>query len=77
MKYVCTEGFCVEMYDDDGFPTDRYLDVEVGEEYETDDSNFRLIGSKDSIRLESENGNWLELTPDYVSRFFSPAEDSE
>ena len=72
MKYVCTEGFCVEMYDDDGFSTDRYIDVEVGEEYETDDSDFRLVGSKDSIRLESKNGNWLELTPDYVSRFFSP-----
>jgi len=75
MKYVCTEGFSVEMFDGDGFSEDRYLDIYEGEVYEVDETDFRMIGRPDSIRMECENGNWLELTPDYVSRFFSPFED--
>lgn len=74
MKYVCTEGFCVEMFDDDGFSTDRYIDIEEGDVYEVVEDPFRLVGGPDSVRLECENENWLELTPDYINKFFKPEE---
>ena len=74
MKYICTESFSVEMFDDDGFLTGEYLDINAGEEYETEDSSFRIIGGPDTIRLECKNGNWLEITEETLNRFFIEAE---
>ena len=70
MKYKCIEGFSVEMFDDDGFTTDDVLDVEPGDVYEVETSGFRVLGVKNSIRLECENGNWLELPQETVDRYF-------
>lgn len=75
MRYVCSVAFCVDMYDNDGFSTGEYLMVEVGDEYETDDSEFRLLGGQ--VRLECENGNWLELPQEYVDSFFTAKETDE
>ena len=44
MKYICKEGFAVEEYDDDGWPTDKYMTVEPGEVYEVNDDWHRVAG---------------------------------
>lgn len=77
MRYICTESFSVEMFDIDGFSEDRYLDIEKGEIYESTDDDFRMIGGADTIRLESENGNWLELQQETIDRYFDKAEEGE
>ena len=77
MKYICIEGFTVEMFDDDGFTMDRYMDIEAGEVYSTDDSGFHMVGGNDTIRLESISGKWIELSPETVSRYFASADKEE
>ena len=77
MKYVCKEGSAVEKYDDDGWPTDEYMSIEVGEVYEVID-DWRVAGGYDSIRLEnSEKGNWLELQQETIDQYFEPADEGE
>ena len=75
MKYICKIGFAVEKYDDDGWPTDEYIIIEAGEEYEVNDDWHRIAGSYDSIKIENnENGNWLELTQETIDQFFVSAD---
>ncbi len=77
MKYICKEGFAVEKYDDDGWPTDEYMSIEVGEVYEVID-DWRVAGGYDFIRLEnSEKGNWLELQQETIDQYFEPADEGE
>jgi len=75
MKYICVEGFAVEMFDDDGFSEDEYTTVEVGDEYELSESPFRIVGRSDSVRLEGRDGNWLELTQEHFARYFAPEKE--
>lgn len=78
MKYICKEGFAVEEYDDDGWPTDKYMTVEPGEVYEVNDDWHRVAGGYDTIRLENNaNGNWLELLQTTIDQYFIPAEEGE
>ena len=78
MKYICKQGFSVEEYDDDGCPTDKYMNIEAGEVYEVNDDWHRLAGCYDSIRLEkNENGNWLELQQETIDKYFEQAEEGE
>lgn len=75
MKYICKEGFAVERYDDDGWSTYEYMEIEKGEVYEVSDDWHRLAGGYDTIRLENnDNGNWLELLPETIDRYFVSAD---
>ena len=76
MKYVCKEEFFIEEYDDDGWPTDKYMSIKVGEVYEVNDDWHRVAGGYDTIRLENnENGNWLELQQTTIDQYFDKIED--
>ena len=78
MKYICKEGFAVEKYDDDGWPTDEYMSIKVGKAYEVNDDWHRIAGGYDSIRLENnENGNWLELQQATIDQYFERVEENE
>lgn len=77
MKYICKKAFFVEEYDDDGWPTERYMDIEVNEVYEVNNDWHRIAGGYNSIRLENkENGNWLELQQETIDRYFDKVEES-
>lgn len=78
MKYICKEGFSVEEYDDDGWPTDKYMNIEAGAVYEVNDDWHRVAGGYDSIRLENtENGNWLELQQATIDQYFDRVEEGK
>lgn len=78
MKYICKEGFAVEKYDDDGWSTGEYMNIETGEVYEVNDDWHRIAGGYDSVRLENnENGNWLELQQATIDRYFEKAAEGE
>ena len=73
MKYICTEGFAVEQFDDDGFPTGKWNTVEEGEVWTVEDTAFRLVGGSDTVRLFRQKGKrewWLEITQDHLDMYF-------
>jgi hypothetical protein len=74
MKYKCIKGFSVYQSDDDGGLTDDLFNIEVGTEWEVDESGFRMVGNLDDVRLESENGSWLEITKEHLKEFFERVE---
>lgn len=77
-KYVCTAGFSVEMFDDDGFSTEKWTSVEEGEIWTVEDTSFRLVGGNDTVRLyrpEGEVIQWLEITKEHLAEYFAPAEN--
>lgn len=75
MKYVCVQEFSVDLYDDDGFLLDGYLTIYPGEIYDKSEDPFRIIGANDTVHLECENGNWLEIQQAHLDAFFRPLEE--
>ena len=73
MKYKCIEAFSVRAFDDDGGEIDLYFTIEKGEVYEKQETDFRLIGTPGTIRLENEDG-WLELDQETIDTYFVPEE---
>ena len=79
MKYMCTEGFAVEKFDDDGFSTEKWTTVEEGEIWTVEDTTFRLVGGSDTVRLFRQKGKrewWLELTKESIVKYFKEVDDS-
>jgi hypothetical protein len=74
MKYKCIKGFSVYQSDVEGGLTDDLFNIEVGTEWEVDESGFRMVGNLDDVRLESENGSWLEITKEHLKEFFERVE---
>lgn len=74
MKYKCIKGFAVCKSDDDGGLTDDSFDIEVGTEWEVDESGFRMVGNSDDVRLETEDGSWLEIAKEHLKEFFERME---
>ncbi len=73
MKYICTEDFSLQMYDEDGFIMEgKLLEVHEGDIFSSNDNNFRVLGNE--VRLENET-TWLELTADDLARCFSVVEE--
>lgn len=65
MKYECIENFCIDVYDDDGFWTEKSRIIEKGSIWEKSNELERLVGGGDTIRLEKTTGKvieWLEIT---------------
>ena len=77
MKYRCVKGFLVNSSDDDGFLTEELINIEVGSEWEVDESGFRMVGNSDDVRLEAEDGSWLEITKGHLSEYFTTMEGAE
>lgn len=73
MKYICTEDFSLQMYDEDGFIMEgKLLNIHKGDIFSSNESNFRVLGTE--IRIENET-TWLELTADDLARYFSTVEE--
>ena len=73
MKYICTEDFSLQMYDEDGSIMEgELLEVHKGDIFSLNESNFRVLGTE--VRLENEK-TWLELTADDLARCFSAVEE--
>ena len=76
MKYKCIKTFDVEKYDEDVFSLNKPFIVKQVTICEVDESGFRLVGDKESIRLESDYG-WLEIDKDILDTYFSKIESEE
>lgn len=69
-KAVCIKLFAIEMCDDDGFFLEDYMYVDEGKVFQIDDTSFRVVGGSDTVRLDSDDGTWLEITPEHFSEYF-------
>ena len=73
MKYICTEDFSLQMYDEDGFIVEgELLEVHKGDIFSSNESNFRVLGTE--IRIENDE-TWHELTAADLARYFSAMEE--
>lgn len=74
MKYQCTDNFALSLYDDSGYITDNYMDVEEGSIWNLSKDKYRFCADKDSICLESDDGRWLEITKNNFKKYFERLE---
>ena len=66
MKYKCTKSFMLDTYDDDGFYTDGYMEIKIGEIYEA--GNEKII--------EGVNVNrWIEISKETLENHFVEVEE--
>ena len=71
MKYKCIKTFVLDSYDDDGFYTDGYMEIKVGEVYEV--GNEKIIGG--DIHLDGVNVNrWIEISKETLEEYFVEVE---
>lgn len=68
--YKCIKGFSLEKCDDDGFTIEnKYVDIEKGSNwFIPDNADYRFIGGE--VRLENEEGVWIEITTDTLKEHF-------
>lgn len=72
MKYKCAKAFTVDKCDDDGFYTDGYIEIEVGEVYEVGNEN--IIDGE--IHLDGVNVNrWIEISKETLEKHFVEVEE--
>lgn len=74
--YICKKGLALKKYDDDGFATDEYIDIEIGDVYHKVDSPL-FISTAPAIRLEDDDGNWIEIQPETFREYFDEAAQRE
>ena len=80
---LCTMSFAIEMVDDEGFHTEKLLEVQKGSLWELSDDPYRLVGGDDTARLKGvgpAQGMWLEITNEHLDFYFEevePYEDSD
>lgn len=72
-QYVCTKSFTLDQYDDDGFSTDIVLEVEEGEVFFRFNTSFRLIGGKNTVRLDNAL-RWIEISEETLAAHFVQVE---
>ena len=69
--FVLDKPYSVEKYDDNGFPTDEWLEFEIGSEWEITDDSY--IGG--DIHLNGLTHNvWIEISRDTFTEYFSAHE---
>ena len=77
MKVKCVKPFSVEKYDDNGFPTDKYMQIPIESVWEIDEDPYRFVGNDDSIRLfrvwKCKNPKtipWIEISKELFEECF-------
>ena len=77
-EYICIKELFLERYDDDGFFCENeYIYINVGEVFQRSEEPFRVVGDKDSIRLDSDT-KWLEINEEKLNKHFRErVDDSE
>lgn len=80
-RYVCKEGFSIEMVDDDGFFTEEYREVEKGSLWERSEDPYRMVGAPDTVKLNSLDNDdtlsWLEITTEDLAMYFEEVDSGE
>jgi len=80
-RYVCKEGFSIEMVDDDGFFTGEYQEVEKGSLWERSEDPYRMVGAADTVRLNrlgsDDTISWLEITTENLAMHFEEVDSGE
>lgn len=71
--YRCKESFCIEKCDGDGFLEGEMI-IEKGTLWDLDASDYRFIGGE--IRLENEDGEWLEFPKEWLDKYFEEVMDN-
>ena len=74
MKYQCIDNFALVLYDENGYITDIYMDIEEGSIWNLSKDKYRFCADKDSIRLEHNDGRWLEITKNDFKKYFERLE---
>ena len=67
--FVLDKPYCVEEYDEHGFSTDRWIDIEPGTEWEITDEC--CIGGEIHLDGLSDKCGWLEITEEHFREYFS------
>ena len=69
-EYICIKELYLEKCDDDGFFVENeYAIIEVGEVFQRSEEPFRVVGDKDSVRLDSDT-KWLEISEETLNEHF-------
>lgn len=84
MRYECIRELRLDKFDDDGFRTDKEQWVSVGSIWETQKSESRIIGDKDSIHLDrifkskkAKTIQWIEVTRETFEKHFKLVKEKE
>lgn len=71
-KYECVKGFMIPKCDDNGFILeDEDVQIEAGTvwyDVDEEEEEYRFIGGE--VRLEDENGTWIEISEEDLSASF-------
>ena len=78
MKYICTQDFYLDKYDDNGFLIEnKYVRIPKGSIWEEDKESYKLVGSQDSIHLDrvwkskkAKTHQWIEITEEHLDTYF-------
>ena len=74
-NYVCTKELCLDKCDDDGFFVENeYCFISVGSIFQMSEEPYRVIGDKDSVRLDSDT-QWLEISAETLAEHFQEITD--
>ena len=70
--FVLDKPYYVEEYDEDGFSTGRYMDIESGTEWQITDEMY--IGGEIHLDGLSDTCGWLEISKEVFREYFSAHE---
>lgn len=71
-EYVCIKELCLDTYDANGFLEEQNNTIiKVGEVFQRSEDDYRLVGDKDSIRLDSDR-HWVEIDEKTLNEYFKP-----
>lgn len=72
MKYKCVKTFSLEIVDDDGsIMENSHKEIHKGSVWERVESSYRFVGAPDSVRLENDSGDWMELSENTITNHFA------
>lgn len=78
MKYICTQEFYLDKYDDNGFLIEnKYMRIPKDSIWEVDNNLFRIIGNNDIIHLDriwkskkARTWQWIEIAKETLELNF-------
>ena len=69
-QYICKESFPLETVDDDGFHTEDFMWIEKGSVWELSEDPYRFVGGPQTVHLDGDNYQWLEITVEHLNMYF-------
>ena len=80
-KYKCKENLCIEIYDDDGFSTERYDLIQKNSIWQEDPYDmYKICDGPKTVRLESVDPQilyWLEIAKEDLESYFTEVENEK